>query len=73
MPTVYTVKEIAEMLKVSEMTVYRLVKSGKLDGFKAGGAIRVTEEALRDFFKAASATAPKPERYGGHKIVTKIV
>lgn len=73
MPVVYTVKEIAEMMRVSEMSVYRLVKSGKLAGFKAGGSIRITEEALQEFFKTASATAPKPEQYGGRKIVTKIV
>ena len=38
MPDTYmTLKEVAELLKVSERTVYRLAGEGTLPGFKPGG------------------------------------
>ncbi len=38
MPDTYmTLKEVAELLKISERSVYRLAKDGKLPGFKPGG------------------------------------
>jgi len=42
MPDDYlTLKEVAELLKLSERTVYRLAKDGELRGFKPrGGAWR---------------------------------
>ena len=73
MPTIYTVKEVAEMLKVSDMSIYRAVKSGQLPGIKVGGAIRITEEALRDFLKPAEAPKPEPAQPEPRRIVTKIV
>jgi excisionase family DNA binding protein len=42
------VAEIAELLRVSTMTVYRMVNSGELKSVRIGRAIRVRENALRD-------------------------
>jgi excisionase family DNA binding protein len=44
----WTVAEIAVLLRVSAMTVYRMVNSGELRSVRIGRAIRVRENALRD-------------------------
>ena len=47
--TVYSIKEIAEMLSVTTVTVHNYVKSGKLDARKIGGAWYVSEETIKAF------------------------
>lgn len=42
----YTVKDACEYLKVSQMTIFRWMKSGKLTHFKMGGSVRFTQENL---------------------------
>ncbi|MGS2723002.1 methylation-associated defense system helix-turn-helix domain-containing protein MAD1 [Porticoccus sp. GXU_MW_L64] len=37
---IMTVKEVAEYLKITEKTAYRLTAEGKIPGFKVGGAWR---------------------------------
>jgi excisionase family DNA binding protein len=53
-----TVAEVASIMRVSKMTVYRLVHSGELEAIRVGRSFRVPEEAvnqyLRDSFVAAS-------------------
>lgn len=49
--TVYTVDDIAELLQVSQRTVYDYLRSGKLKGKKIGKSWKVTEEALRAFLE----------------------
>jgi len=48
-----TVREVAERLKVSPMTVYRWIKRGRLEALQVDGTIRVEEEALNEFIKKA--------------------
>ena len=53
-----TVAEVAALMRVSKMTVYRLVHSGELEAIRVGRSFRVPEQAvnqyLRDSFVAAS-------------------
>lgn len=49
--TAYTVDDIAELLQVSQRTVYDYLRSGKLKGKKIGKYWKVTEEALRAFLE----------------------
>lgn len=44
----WTVAEIAGLLRVNKMTVYRLVNSGELRSVRVGRVIRVREGDLRD-------------------------
>ena len=44
-----TVKEVATELGVHQQTVYRWIKSGKLESIKIGGAVRIEEYALYQF------------------------
>ena len=46
-----TPKEVADRLRVSEQTVLRWLRSGKLKGVKAGKLWRVEEEELEKFIK----------------------
>ena len=46
-----TPKEVAEKLKVSEQTVLRWLRNGKLKGVKVGKLWRVKEEDLRELIK----------------------
>lgn len=41
-----TVSQVAELLQLSEKTVYRLVQRGKLPGFKAGGSWRFRRQDI---------------------------
>ena len=41
-----TVAEVAELLRVSNMTVYRLLKAGELPSVRIGKSFRVREDDL---------------------------
>lgn len=47
----YTVDEIAEILKVNPMTVYRWIKAGKLKSYKAGRNFRIKKGDLDKFLE----------------------
>lgn len=44
-----TVGEVASMLRVSKMTVYRLVDEDALPGFRVGRSIRIPTRAVWDY------------------------
>lgn len=46
---IYTVKEVADLLKVSKMTISRYIQSGKLKSSKLGRMYRITDDDLRKF------------------------
>ena len=48
-PELLNVEEVAKVLQLHVMTVYRLVKEGKLPGFKVGGRWRFHRSALDDW------------------------
>ena len=50
-----TVAEVAGLLRVSTMTVYRLIKAGELSAARVGRSYRVTEDDV-DRYLASSYT-----------------
>ena len=46
-----TVAEVAAMMRVSKMTVYRLVHSGELPAVRVGRSFRVRENDAHDYLK----------------------
>lgn len=48
----YTTVELAEMLKMNVMTIYRYIKSGKLVAHKFGKEYRVSKAELDRFLKS---------------------
>jgi excisionase family DNA binding protein len=49
-----TVAEVAAGMRVSNMTVYRLIKSGELPAVRVGKGYRIGEAELRSFLEARS-------------------
>lgn len=47
----YTVAEVAGQLRVSNMTVYRIVKSGQLKAVRVGRGYRIPEDELRTYLQ----------------------
>ena len=54
-PGLLTVAEVAAMLRVSEMTIYRLIKAGQLRALQIGKSYRLREDDV-DAFLAARYT-----------------
>lgn len=46
-----TVAEVARQLRVSNMTVYRLVRNGELPAVKVGRGYRIREKDLLDYLQ----------------------
>jgi len=51
--TFLTVAEVADIMRVSKMTVYRLVHSGDLPAVRVGRSFRVHEKAVNDYLDAS--------------------
>lgn len=50
----YTIDEIAEILKVTQRTVYNYIKSGSLKAIKIGKYWRVRHEDLAQFLETGT-------------------
>lgn len=48
---IMTVSEVAEYLKISEVTTYKFVQEGKIPGFKIGRHWRVKRSDLAEFIE----------------------
>ncbi len=46
-----TVAEVAARMRVSKMTVYRLVHSGELEAVRVGRSFRVRDEAVQEYLR----------------------
>lgn len=55
-----TVAEVAELMRVSNMTVYRMVESGRLPAVRFGRSYRIQESALE-----AAIAIPESQRDQG--------
>jgi excisionase family DNA binding protein len=51
--TFLTVAEVAAMMRVSKMTVYRLVHGGEMAAVRVGRSFRVPEPAVREYLADA--------------------
>ena len=56
--TFMTVAEVAAIMRVSKMTVYRLVHAGELPAVRVGRSFRVPEDAVHEYLNQSySGTA----------------
>ena len=46
-----TIAEVAAMMRVSKMTVYRLVHNGELPALRVGRSFRVTEDDVHEYIE----------------------
>lgn len=56
---IMTVREVAQYLKLTEKTAYRLAAEGKLPGFKVGGAWRFRRGEIDKWIEQQSAETKK--------------
>jgi excisionase family DNA binding protein len=49
-----TVREVADAMRVSTMTVYRLIRSGALSAIRVGKHFRIRTRDLEDYLEAQS-------------------
>ena len=52
-----TVAEVATMMRVSKMTVYRLVHGGDLPALRVGRSFRVTEDDVQEYLRKSFYSA----------------
>ena len=52
-----TVAEVATMMRVSKMTVYRLVHGGELPALRVGRSFRVTEDDVQEYLRRSFYSA----------------
>jgi excisionase family DNA binding protein len=50
----FTVGEVAEMMRVSTMTVYRMVHSGEVPAIRFGRSFRIPESAVAQWMHGSS-------------------
>ena len=48
---IYNTHEVCEMLSVSRKTLQKYIATGELKAIRLGNQIRITEEALENFFE----------------------
>jgi excisionase family DNA binding protein len=48
-----TVAEVAALMRVSKMTVYRLLERGEIASVRVGRSFRVPEKAVNDYLSKA--------------------
>lgn len=56
-----TVKEVAEILGVCKMSIYRLIHAGQLDALKVGNLFRIEDSVFEDYLRkvrTGGGTAP---------------
>ena len=56
-----TVSEVADELRVSNMTVYRLIKSGQLPAIRVGKNYRIRDTDLTEYLRERSVTVERQE------------
>lgn len=52
MEELYTIKEVSGMLKVSRVTLYRWIQTGKLKYYRAGKGVRIPKSSLEQFLES---------------------
>lgn len=57
-----TVAEVAELMRVSKGTVYRLVHSGHLPAIRVGRSFRVPQQAVHEYLRESFVTEEIGER-----------
>ena len=50
-PKFLTVAEVAGVMRVSKMTVYRLIHSGEMQAVRVGRSFRVPEAVVTDYLR----------------------
>lgn len=64
LPTAYlTIAEVAAALRLSRMTVYRMVRAGTLAADRFGKSYRVPESAVAEYIRLAGSPGTGPKTH----------
>ena len=58
---IMTIGEVADYLKVTERTIYRLAGAKQIPAFKVGGSWRFSKADIDGWIRQQSSTADRPE------------
>lgn len=61
--TYLTIAEVAAAMRLSRMTVYRMVRAGTLAADRFGKSYRVPESAVEEYIRQAGSPATGPEAH----------
>jgi excisionase family DNA binding protein len=64
---VFTIKELSEHLRVHPTTIYRLLRQGRLPGFRVGSNWRFNRTAIEQWEVAQASKFPPPITRGRRK------
>ena len=56
-PVFLTVVEVAKYMRVSKMSVYRLIHEGELEAIKIGRSLRIRADSFHEFMRNADVNA----------------
>ena len=68
---IMTVKDVAEYLKLCEMTVYRMAKKNEIPAFKIGGDWRFRKDAIKEWILSKEEAGGRTCTSCGKKITIK--
>ncbi|MDO4258050.1 MAG: helix-turn-helix domain-containing protein [Actinomycetaceae bacterium] len=63
-PRFMTVSEVADLMRVSRMTVYRLIHSGEMPAIRVGKSFRVPEAAVGQLIAAGLTEHTEEQAFG---------
>ena len=58
---IMTVEEVADFLKLSKITIYKLVKKGQLPGFRVGNSWRFRKETVLEIISQQTDSDSKKD------------
>jgi len=64
---IFTIKELSEHLRVHPTTIYRLLRQGRLPGFRVGSNWRFNRAAIEQWEQLQASEPQAPTGRGRHK------
>jgi excisionase family DNA binding protein len=64
---IFTIKELSEHLRVHPTTIYRLLRQGRLPGFRVGSNWRFSREAIEQWEREQAGRSTGVSRRGQRK------
>jgi excisionase family DNA binding protein len=64
---IFTIKELSEHLRVHPTTIYRLLRQGRLPGFRVGSNWRFSREAIEQWEREQAGKSVGVSRRGQRK------
>lgn len=64
-PRFVTVAEVADLMRVSKMTVYRMIHSGEIPAVRVGKSFRVPQSAVQQLIEAGLGEWSASQTLGG--------